>query len=241
MDILKTPNQKELYRLLFQLPPQYEEAGCLIQREKLTAEDVTRVGVQYVKTCFLDYGESLSKDAWENTSRVNREKKYTVQSAYLYEVTEFLLRYGLEPNAVYDSEHESYNIMEGILFIDHEYIAADTMRLLMEHGADPNLPVNGETIFDQVDFAVWFDAIEQEIRWRYDQWVHIWFVLLAYGGGTEKIRKTIQTFEEYGTDEILDLKKLCDHRNYGFCMSWENGERTIHIFDKDTLWQVAKG
>ncbi len=109
MNILKTPNQEELYRLLFQLPPQFEEASCFIQREKLTAEDVTRVGVQYAENCSLDYGESLSKDAWENTSRGNCEKKYAVQSAYLYETTEFLLRYGLEPNAVYDSEYGNYN------------------------------------------------------------------------------------------------------------------------------------
>ena len=241
MNILKTPNQEELYRLLFQLPPQFEEASCFIHREKLTSEDVTRVGIQYAENCFLDYGESLSKDDWENTSRVNCEKKYAVQSAYLYEITEFLLRYGLEPNAVYDSEYGSYNIMEGILFIDHEYIAADTMRLLMEHGADPNLPINGEAVFELVDFAVWFDAIEQEIRWRYDQWVHIWFVLLAYGGGTEQIREKIQVFKEYETGELFDLKKLRDHRNYGFCLSWENGDLVIHIFDKDTLWQVAKG
>lgn len=74
MNILKTPNQEELYRLLFQLPPQFEEAKCFIHREKLTAEDVTRVGVQYAENCFLDYGESLSKTAWENTSRGNCEK-----------------------------------------------------------------------------------------------------------------------------------------------------------------------
>lgn len=241
MNILKTPNQEELYRLLFQLPPQFEEASCFIHGEKLTAEDVTRVGIQYVKNCFWDYGDSLTDDAWENTFCGNCEKKYTIQSAYLYEITEFLLRYGLEPNAVYDSEYGRYNIMEGILFIDHEYIAADTMRLLMEHGADPNLPIDGETVFERVDFAVWFDAIEQEIRWRYDQWVHIWFVLLAYGGGTEEVRNTIEVFREYGKDELFDLKKLRDHRNYGFCLTWENGDPTIHVFHKDTLWQVAKG
>ena len=210
-------------------------------REKLTVEDVTRVGIQYAENCFLDYGDSLPEDAWEKTSRVNCEKNYTVQSAYLYEVIDFLLEYGLEPNAVYSSEHGTDNLMEAILFIDHEYIAADTMRLLMEHGADPNLQINEKTIFERMDFAVWFDAIEQEIRWKYDQWVHIWFVLLAYGGGMVEVRKTIEVFRECGKNELFDLKKLRDHRNYGFCLSRENGEPTIHIFHKDTLWQVAKG
>ena len=241
MDFLKTINQKELFRLLFQLPPRFEEAGWFIEAEKLTTEDVTRVGIQYADKCFSDYGESLPTDVWEKTSRVVCEKKYTIQSAYLYEVTEFLLRYGMDPNAVYGGEHGRGNIMEEIIFVDHEYIAADTMKLLMEHGADPNLLLEGESIFDKVDFAVWFDAIEQEIRWRYDQWVHIWFVLLAYGGGTEEIRQTIQVFKEYGEDELFDLKKLRDHRAYGFCLSWENGDPILHIFHKDTLWQVAKG
>lgn len=105
MDILKTPNQKALLELLFQLPPQFEEASHFIETEKLTAEDVTRVGIQYAENCFLDYGDSLTDDAWENTSRVNCEKKYTIQSAYLYEVIEFLLGYGLEANALYSNEH----------------------------------------------------------------------------------------------------------------------------------------
>ena len=77
----------------------------MIERERLTADDVTRVGIQYAGNCFLDYGDSLTDDAWENTSRVNCEKKYTIQSAYLYEVIEFLLGYGLEANALYSNEH----------------------------------------------------------------------------------------------------------------------------------------
>ena len=241
MEFLETPAQEELFRLLFQLPPQFVEASSYIEREKLTADDVTRVGIQYANRCFLDYGDSLSDDDWKSMRRVNCEKNYTVHSVYLYEVTEFLLRYGLIPNAICSNKYGIFNIMEEILYIDHEYIAADTMRLLMEHDADPNISVDGETIFDRVDFAVWFDAIEQEIRWRYNQWVHIWFVLLAYGGGTKRVREQIQVFREYGKDAIFDLKKLRDHRNYDVCLSWENGERIIHIFDKDTLWQVAKG
>lgn len=210
MEFLETTAQEELFRLLFQLPPQFTEAEAYIEREKLSTDDVTRVGIQYANKCFLDYGDSLSDDDWKSLCQVNCEKNYTVHSVYLYEVTEFLLRYGLSPNAIYRNKYGRFNIMQEILYIDHEYIAADTMRLLMEHDADPSVSIDGETIFGQVDFAVWFDAIEQEIRWRYSQWVHIWFVLLAYGGGTKQVRDQIQVFKEYGKDAIFDLKKLRD-------------------------------
>ena len=91
--------------------------------------------------------------------------------------------------------------MESLLFIGHEYIAANAMRLLME----------------------------QEIRWRYDVWTHIWFVLLAYGDGGQEIAQRIQVLKEYGSDELFDLKKLRDHRAYGFCVSRENGDAAEEV------------
>jgi len=238
------PCAQELFDLLFQIPPRYEEARSFLQQAQMTSDDVTRVAITYADQCFLDFGDQVYDDEEQTPlgqMEVLPEIVPELHSAYLYDVIALLLEYGLNANAVFDENGQKWNLMESLLFIDHGYIAADTMLLLMEHGADPNILVGGETVFEMADFAVWFDAAEQEIRWRYDAWVHIWFVLLAYGGGTEEIRKTIEVFREYGKDEIFDLKKLRNHRNYGFCLSRENCEPIIHIFDKNTLWLVAKG
>ncbi len=235
---------QELFDLLFQIPPRFEEARCLIQQTKMTSEDVTRVAIAYADKCFLDYGERVFDDksrAPMGRMDVPAEKVPELHSAYLCDVISFLLAYGLNANAVLTDDARKWNLMDSLLFIDHEYVAADTMRLLMEHGADPNLLVEGETIFEQVDFGVWFDAAEQEIRWRYDAWVHIWFVLLAYGGGGQEVAQQIQLFKEYGSDQPFDLKKLRDHRSYFYGLSVEGREPMLRIFDKNTLWEVAVG
>jgi hypothetical protein len=121
--------------------------------------------------------------------------------------------------------------------VDNAYVAADTMALLLEHGGNPNLNMDGQSVFGIVDFEIWFGSVEQSLRWRYDAWVHIWMVLLTYGCNNSGI----QVFREYNSDAMFDLKKLRDHRNYYFGLSYEDQERVIHIYDKNTFWEVARG
>lgn len=65
--------------------------------------------------------------------------------------------------------------------IRNEYIAADTLALLFEHGADVNLQINGSRVFHNIDFDILFDAFNQNDRRYYDSLVHCWFVWLGYG------------------------------------------------------------
>ena len=82
--------------------------------------------------------------------------------------------------------------------------------------------------------------IEQEIRWRYDSWVHVWLVLLAYGGAPRGRKSLLEVFREYDSAELFDVRKLKNHRDYYYGLSKENYEPVIHIYDKKTLWEVAK-
>ena len=66
-------------------------------------------------------------------------------------------------------------------------------------------------------------------------------LLLAYGGKTEGKAPAVQAFKEYDSDTLFDLRKLKDHRNYYVGLSTLNDQRTIHIFDKKTFWEVARG
>lgn len=130
-----------------------------------------------------------------------------------------------------------------IPYIDHEYVSADTLRLLLENGGDPNLRIDMESAFEEADFEVWFGAVEQEVRWRYDAWVHTWMVLLAYGGEIPGKGPMVETFREYGnhtTDETFDLKKLRNHRQYFYGLTKGNPDPVLHIFDRNTLWEVAR-
>ena len=113
------------------------------------------------------------------------------------------------------------------------------MTLLLENGGNINIICNGERLFDYVDFDVFFDSVEQEWRHRYASWVRCWMVMLGYGGWKNYKNDNIRLFKEYNTERIFDIEKLKNHRNYYFGLSSENGG-TIHIYDKKTLWEVAR-
>ena len=155
-----------------------------------------------------------------------------------------LLRYGLNPNAVYD---DNLNIMNALHYIETDYVAADTLRLLLEHGGYANLDIDGESLFDIIDFDITYDSIDQENRKRYDAEVHFWFVLLGYGGspsnGTSPIEVYMHYDEQLSCQGLFQIEKLRHHENYTFGLTHveSKGESwALHIFDKKTLWEVAR-
>ena len=244
MELELTERSQELLELLMTIPPQFDIAKKHLEAGQLTADEVTRVANVYADKYFRDYDEYLYDNRPDDcTLRDLPLPEGIVQgifSAHLCEVIEFLLRYGLDPNAVYIADGDVYNIMRLIAFIDNEYIAADAMVLLLEAGGDPNLVVELETIYEYVSDDVWFGAIEQEIRWRYDSWIHLWMVLLAYGGKPRGRKSPLEVFREYDSNSLFDIQKLRNHRDYYYGISKENYGPVIHIYDKRTLWEVAR-
>ena len=236
---------QKLFELLMQLPPDFAAAEALLKQDDFSPEEVTKVAICYAEESAMDIADTFC------TSRDDCISFFGVMppdgvipglhSTYVYEVVQFLLPFGLQPNGVYSDGSDEYNIMDSLKYIENEYVAADTMALLMEYGGDPNLVVDHENLFRYIDFYVWFDTVEQYMRWRFDALVHIWMVLLAYGGKIEDKAPAVQVFNEYDSDELFDLRKLKDHRNYYVGLSTLNNQRTIHIFDKKTFWEVARG
>lgn len=157
------------------------------------------------------------------------------RSTYLYEVLKLLLRYGCDVNSVIESDGARYNIMSSVMWVTNGYAAADSMRLLLENGGNPNLIVDDESVYDELTFDIFFGAVEQESRWLYECWVHTWFVLLAFGGESG----TCRCFKEYGKNDVFSLEKLKDHRSYDFCLSRGEDGPVVHVFDKNTFWEVA--
>ena len=166
-----------------------------------------------------------------------------LHSAALPELFKLLLEFGLDPNAV----HENHNLMDALFLIKNGYVAADTLALLLEKGGDLDTAIDGERVFDSVEFDIFFDAFNQCDRRRLDAEVHFWLVCIGYGAKLKDGRCPVDTFppdplaEDLGIRpfEIEDLKQ---HRNYTFGLSHvpSNGESyTLHIFDKCTNWEVA--
>jgi len=65
-------------------------------------------------------------------------------------------------------------------------------------------------------------------------------VLLAYGGRLNSGVPEAEARREYDSSEMFDIAKLKNHRGYYFGLSIENGERTLHIFDKGTFREVTR-
>jgi len=232
-----SPDGCALLDVMLQIPPDFERARSLLDVGAFDQDELMRIAYVYVEECFEEE-ITLTEDTWffPNYEAAPHEEKH---SRHLLDLMKLLLDYGLDPNTVVDSE----NVMVNLKFISNEYIGADTLRLLLEHGGKVDLVVDGETTFDALDFDVIFDVVNQYDRRRYDALVHCWFVYLGFGAMANKGKCPVDVFCEFDTNQAFDLQKLKNHRNYTFGITNvpSKGEKwSLHIFDKATMWEVAR-
>ena len=225
---------------LLQIPPDYDTAA-----EYITPKVATVLGYEYAENCFDEgiqtYGESSGfySQNWKEPRIIPG-----LHSSYLYDVMEFLLQCGLDPNYARKGD---YSLLQHVCHIVNGYIAADTLRLLLEHGGDPNLTHEGESLFDAIDSDVNYDMDGQLDRQRFDSLTHCWMVIIGFGGGSISGRTLLQKFQEWNLfsnhKKLFDLENLKDHRNYTVALTHNddyNYAPVLHIIDKRTLWEVAR-
>ena len=232
MYIKMNEREQKLLDLLTAIPPDMVGAAYMLQTEHLDCDEVTKVAIGYAYECFCEAGDF----AYEHRIPHPAAIVPNLHSTYILDIIKLLLRYGLDPNGV----HEDDNIMNSLRFVDNELIAADTLVLLLGHGGKTDLiiPGEGDTLFNAADFAVFYDAVEQYDRQRYASLVHCWMVMIGYGArcGEDKM----QAFRECNSTEPFDWDKLKKHRNYYFGITHLENDFAISIYDKDTLWEVAR-
>lgn len=225
--------EKELFDLLMVIPPNLNAVEAFLHSEALTPSEVTRVGIEYADACFCDAHDY----AEECTTPLSPQVCPDLHSTYLYDIVKLLLQFGLEPNGVYNDS----NIMVALKYVSNEYIAADTLALLLEHGGDPRLSFDScMDMFIEHDFDVWFDALNWENRQGFASRVYSWMVMLGYGARYKKDQDFIQVFKEFDSDEDFDLQKLKNFRNYYFGITHIEKDFAISIYDKATLWEVVR-
>lgn len=228
---------------LFKIPPDLSSLASLT----ISPEEATHLAWEYANECWYEDAR-IEERYWDYEgylSWCNKEPNLIpgLHSTYLYEVMAFLLEKGANPNY---TVHGDYCLMQNIIHTVNGYVAADTLRLLLEHGGDPNLLFDGEALFDDIDFDVGFDAVEQEDRRRFDSLVHCWLVLIGFGGKPRNGTTPLDLFDEWDpeTGRIeFQVEKLKDHRNYIFGLTTQvnrGNAPTIHIFDKRTYWEIAR-
>lgn len=237
----------KLLEMLKVIPPDFRKIRTELENDHYSPEEVSYAGTRFVSNeCALEHLDDVNEDLYCFEKHRFSEPVLlpNLHSTRLYEIVALLLEFGLDPNAIFDDD----NIMLWLPHIDNEYVGADTLNLLLEHGGNPDLVVDGERLFDSLDFNVMFDAFNQYDRRKYDAFVHCWFVYLGHGAKTSKGEVPVTVFEkamlywDYGWEDfkISDLKK---HRNFTFCLSNAEGRGekwSLHIIDSRTRWEVAR-
>ena len=186
-----------LIHYFMSIPPRLKEAEQVLKAEALSSRELMQLALAFVEKC-----------RWEEGA---------VHAPYLYQVVELLLCRGLDPK----EKRDGYDLLSALIYVEHGYAAADTLALLFEHGADPNwAPGKDEGAFEQIDFDVWFGALEQENRQTYDAWLHSWMVFLGYGS---RIKQPVRIFKEYDSEELFDLKNCGSTETITAGCPWKMG------------------
>lgn len=161
-----------LCELLDALPPDYETAIRLIDKNDFSAEDLTITGNYLIWSCIYSYrlgdnNEILDDHRQEHLSYIKRS-------------LDILLKSGLKPNC-FDQDHE--NVMFTTQYIQDPVIGPQVMKMFLENGGDPNLYISEPgfsegTLFEYIDEKICMGDGDE----KNESLVRCWLLLMAYGG-----------------------------------------------------------
>lgn len=232
---------QELLNRLTALPTDLEAIEKLLIEKQYNSNVVSEAGYYYANACWNEsdnyYDERFSGNVYIQPRFVPN-----MISAQMPKVFELLLRYGLNPDTVCNGE----SLMSCVSNVFNEYTAADTLALLLNNGGNPLLCVDGESFFKSFEFDIVFGAFNQEIRGKFDSWVHCWFVLLGYIGNQLDGKELVTVFPnmcEYDGVKEFEIGDLKNHRDYFFGITktpWRGENWSLHIFSRRTGFEVAR-
>lgn len=169
---------EKLFHLFMALPPDLEHIEEQIKTENCSGECISESFCKLAEECFCEYSEFIDKYG-------RKPLDEELHSTYVFPLCELLLKYGLDPNYVFGDKYSESNIMYEVYWIDKPYVAADTLRLLLDNGGDPLLEVDDQSIWHLSDFDIWFDiaygyAQEEYYKSTFDSRFHFWLVLRGF-------------------------------------------------------------
>ncbi len=189
---------QKIEEALLAVPPRYDAADEIFANNSITKEELSKIASDLIDECSFseqyNYRDDLKELVEDNTITGN-----------IYKIMQYLFSKGYDPNVLADSDTSC--AMNTIRYIDYpEGLAPRLMRLFMENGGDPNLVVEQETIFEEIDFAAGFDEYMSRST------VYCWLVLMAYGGRLGKEKYLPLTMRE-GLDVSI-FKRFEDYSYY---------------------------
>ena len=200
MEIL-TGRSKLIYDILASEDFDPEELKAELESGHYSPDELNRAACAYAFQCMDDY----------NTLGDDRPRGEIVPgriSSHYYDAIEIMLAFGLDPNGIIPGGDLGYNIMSETRYVVNGYEGARTLDLLLRHGGDPNIRLEGFSLIRDINFDVYFDRKERDDRAGFDALFHYWLVLLSAGARLEDGSLPVDVAEGF------DISKLRDHTNY---------------------------
>ena len=211
-----------LLSMLMKLPPSLDVIEKELQATEYTAEEVTLAACKFADNCFLE-----CRDFKEEFGRMpNKEEAH---SSYIYDICELLLKYGLNPNLII----EDTNIMYELRYVDYKYMAAETLKLLLENGGDINIDYGDEPLFQGLDFDIVFDVVELDNKELFDKEFKLWILMIGYGATIKDNKCPINIVTGYPIEQFRDFK------NFTYEIEFLEKDWVMHIIDVRTNKEVA--
>ena len=124
---------------------------------------------------------------------------------------QFLLEHGANPNYIGETFDCPFSDLEFGYDEDNpeeDHIRYRIAKLFFEHGADPNLLLEGETIFDSVTFSIYNDG--GGLSWPYR--VEFYKLLVIYGGGGYVYKNGAHGYGKPEFSEPIDLSRVDEYQ-----------------------------
>ena len=231
-----TENAQKLYDLLYTKEFNAEDLVAQLETGNYSAEDVNAAAFMFVENCCEAENDAHFDHLFDGVAFGALVPG--IESSHLVETIKILLDYGLNPNKLfhYDDNGSQTNIMEQMMFVHNGYQSADAAAVMLEHGGNPSLLIDGTSLIRSLNWELmFFMRGDEEFRYFSDSVAHYWMVFIGYGAKLEDGGESVDPFDGF------DISNFRNHRQYYYGMV-HTGEDSMEIafFDKDTNREVAR-
>ncbi len=197
---------------------------------RMTADDVTKTALRLVD----EY--TWEVDAFKNKNGRAPKKEELVTSNWLA-LFDLFLHYGLDTACSYSKDGINYdNLLYNVTFLDNKEIVYKMLRLLLNNGADPNVIIKDDSLFNILDDHVVMNAslfdIEGEDRTPYEHDFRLWLLMMAYGGKTAH-GSPLEIKDRY------DIDMFANCESFSYRKEVVDGDWYLHIYITKTGEEVA--
>ncbi len=215
----------ELFELCKQPDTDLAEIENFIISSNATPEEITYTAIRFTNFKFT---EQLNY-----TIEGDSPYKEIVETNFI-RLFEVFIKYGLLPNLIYTTDNINYhNIMQEIRYINNGDTAPIIMRKLMECGGDPNLDIDGCSLFSELDFDIIFDVVELDNKPIFDIEFKIWLVMMGYGGYIKEHKRPVKMKEGHSPEIFKNFE------DFDYKIEFKSKDWIMHIFNKYSGIEVA--